>query len=256
VRLTRGPPPTEPFPSNLDAGFDPNVEAGLVLAERLADPLTARWVRLYPSVIARCGLRHRRAAIRAEAGPFALYSRYDLRRRAALAGQLDADVTVSLHFNMSGWRNDDWLILFIPGNLMPGEAVTPSQRYWAIRRALDGQYPVMLELGRAIMREMHGALQVPIVEYVERPDAAWPKKLAADAELGVYARNLAVLRRARGPVVLVEGPPMDNPREYDRLHEGGLVIDGIDYSPRVREYAQAVADGLRLWAASGRTGRR
>jgi hypothetical protein len=135
---------------------------------------------------------------------------------------------------------------------MPGELVTPSQRYWAVRRVLDGQLPAMLELGRAIMREMHDTLKVPIVEYVEKPAVPWPKKLAVDPTLGVYARNLAMLRRTRGPVVLVEGPPVDNPREHGRLQESGVVVDGVDYPPRVEAYARAVANGVRVWTESGR----
>lgn len=252
VLSSRGPPPTTAFPAHLDQGFDADDEARYVLAERLADPAIAEWVDWPPSLVARYALARCRRAITEQSGLFYLYSRYDLRRRAALAARLNADVTVSLHFNMSSWRDNNWLILFIPGNVMPGELESQSQRYWAIRRALDGQHPVMVELGRAIMREMRLALQVPIIEYVEEPDAVWPKKLAVDPELGVYARNLAVLRRTRGPVVLVEGPPLDNPHEYEKLHERGLLVDGVDFPPRIGRYADAVAEGLQAWAASGR----
>jgi hypothetical protein len=66
-----------------------------------------------------------------------------------------------------------------------------------------------------------------------------------DPERGVYARNLAVLRRTPGIVLLLEGPCVNQTAEYQRLQGGEIEIDGQRYPERVRQYAQAILDGLR-----------
>ncbi|MEE8410792.1 MAG: hypothetical protein V3T05_14425 [Myxococcota bacterium] len=247
VEVTRGPPPGSGFPSDLNRRFDPSLEARFVLAEHLLDSPANRWFRSYPSILAKLGLELRQRGI-VEEGLYPLYSRFDLRRRSAVAASSKAEVTVSLHFNMSGVPADNWLIAFIPGNVMPRELDTVSQRYYALRRAVDGTLPDTIDLGKEVMRSMHARLDVDIVDYVEHPRAPWPKKRVVDADLGVYARNLAILRRTPGPVVLVEGPCLNFSAEYERMQRGGLMIDGIEYPRRIEGYANAVFDALRRWA--------
>jgi len=47
-------------------------------------------------------------------------------------------------------------------------------------------------------------------------------------------------KRSRGPVLLIEGPCMNNPREYRKLTRTPLTVDGRPYPRRVAEYAEAV----------------
>ena len=81
-----------------------------------------------------------------------------------------------------------------------------------------------------------------------------------DAEAGIYARNLAILKRTPGPVVLVEGPCLSNAAESDRLHRRTVEVEGLRVPRRVIEYADALfealrsqASSLRAWGQSGST---
>jgi hypothetical protein len=68
---------------------------------------------------------------------------------------------------------------------------------------------------------------------------------AVEPERGIYARNLAILRRTPGLALLLEGPCVNERREYQRLQRTDLEVGGRRYPGRVAEYAQAVVDGLR-----------
>ena len=58
---------------------------------------------------------------------------------------------------------------------------------------------------------------------------------------GVFARNLAVLRRTRVPVVLAEGPFMSHPVEYDKILDLETGRPGI----RSAEYARAIVRAVK-----------
>ena len=58
---------------------------------------------------------------------------------------------------------------------------------------------------------------------------------------GVFARNLAVLRRTRVPVVLAEGPFMSHPAEYDKILDVETGRPGI----RSEEYARAIVRAVK-----------
>jgi hypothetical protein len=69
---------------------------------------------------------------------------------------------------------------------------------------------------------------------------------AITPERGVYARNLAILRRAPGVALLLEGPCVNERHEYQRLQQTDLEIDGHRYPSRVADYANAIVDSFRV----------
>jgi N-acetylmuramoyl-L-alanine amidase len=243
--LTRAAAPTAPFPAGLDPSFDPAREVALLLTEQIREPPVSTYAALYPALLGRLLLaRHQETYIRDSL--FELYNRYDLRRRAAMAAEW-ADLTLSIHYNTTGPRRDNWVLAFVPGNLLPGEADTLSQRYWAIRRALAGDLDETIAVASEIMRAMKRRLALKSLDPdVLRPDLPH-KKIPVQRELGVFARNLAMLKRTSGPVVLVEGPCVDNVAEYGRLQDRSVWVDGRAYPERTRQYADAVVEGLQRW---------
>jgi N-acetylmuramoyl-L-alanine amidase len=236
VRVLRGPPPGADFHDGAVPGYDPGREARLWLGERrLREPpwLAPLWA---------FQLQRERRLLAGE-DPFALYNHYELRRRAAAAEEFAADVTLSLHYDVTS-SGVNGIAVFVPGNVLPGELETPSQRFWAVRRVLDGTLEEDLRLARALADALMRKLDLPALPGPGAGDApsAW---LPVDPGRGIYARNLAILRRAPGVALLLEGPCMNERHEYQRLQGTEQEVDGKRYPGRVRQYADAVLEGLR-----------
>jgi N-acetylmuramoyl-L-alanine amidase len=244
VHLTRGPPPDAPFPAGLDPRFDAESEARLWLDEaRYADPVLRGWARLMPMRIAHLALE-RWVERRMREDVHALYTRWDLRRRAEVAAEMGADLTLSLHYNYARHPGINYVVVFMPGHKSAEELHTSSARHHALARLVEGDLPVTAEIGRRIGRALHQRLEMP-----EPPPFAplpslrpqrWP--VAEDARL--FARNLAIVRRTPGPVLLLEGPFMNHPDEALRLLEPSAEIDAIAHPARARAYAEAVRDAV------------
>ncbi|MFC1609314.1 N-acetylmuramoyl-L-alanine amidase [Myxococcota bacterium] len=247
VLLTRGSPPVEPFPYQLSMDFDEEREAAYVLGERIGEEPWASYRRLYPSLVGRLLLLRARRDIIAEDGSFKMYNRFDLRRRSDMAVHEKVDLTVSIHYNTTGPRRDNWVMAFVAGNVMAGEAETPAQRFWTIRRAVDGHFAEAVDLARSIMVAMKRRLRIKSLDPKVLENVEVPKKIAIDGEHGVFGRNLAVVRRTSGLVVLIEGPCVDNKAEYERLQDNSVWVDGRAYPSRTREYSDAVYEGLKSW---------
>jgi N-acetylmuramoyl-L-alanine amidase len=236
VRLLRGPPPGSPYPAGADPAFDLDREAGFRLAEvRPDDPpwLAPLWA---------VGLWRERSRLAREQA-FELYKRYDLRRRAAAATELAADVTLSIHYDFTE-SDSNGILVFVPGNSLAGELTTAAQRFWAFRRVLDGTLEETRRLANVLALEMMRKLDLPALVREHDPEtgASWRP---IDPERGVYARDLAILRRTPGIVLVLEGPCVNQTLEYPRLQAAEIDVDGQRYPDRVRQYADAVLAALR-----------
>lgn len=254
VILSRGPPPEEPFPEvGAESPVFDSDEAILAWLERQVGHLmTVRWLRDNPEQLTRFRVAAA-AAVRApgfapDESFFAAFNRFDYRRRGLLAEAVGADLFLSLHHNISGrdWVNR--LVVFVPGFIRWDPDREPG-RYYAFRRALEGDLPVLVELAHDISKAMQRELEVPADQYVKKPNF---DKLPLFPWDGVFARNLGVLRRATGPALLIEGPCMNQVGENAKLLRHDLSIDGRPYPIRVKEYANAVfsavaANAEALW---------
>lgn len=245
--LLRGPPPTEAFPRGANPAYAPQDEVGLWLAEHR--PQASSW-RTPWSVfdVWQVGRRFARDS------PFELHTHWDLRRRAAEAGRLSADVTLSLHYDYSP-SGGNGILVFIPGAFEADELVTASQRFWALRRVLDGTLEETARLARDLAGGLMQQLDLPALTAAHFGELgkSW---VPIDEARGVYARNLAILRRTPGVVVSIEGPCMNEPGEYRRLLGTELEIDGRRYPARLRGYAEGVLEGLGLGAPATGPGAR
>jgi N-acetylmuramoyl-L-alanine amidase len=237
VVLLRGPPPGFPYTADADPRFDADREVHLWLSENRPQE---RWLDAASAL----SLWSDGRAF-ASGHPFELYNRQDLRLRAARATDQGVDLTLSLHYNVT-FREQNGVLAFFPGNFLPDELVTPSQRYWALRRVLDGALDDERRLASALGAALMASLDLPALTEVST-DGPLPPWLPVVPERGVYARNLAILRRAPGLALLLEGPCLNERDEYRRMQDASVLVEGRRYPARVAQYASGVVSALRSW---------
>lgn len=241
VRLSRPTPPAEAFdPTSL--GFDVQREATLKLGDTVQQHQV--WRALYPARLSSLlFMRLKRQWIETE--PVLLFKRYDLRRRAQMSEQWQPHVTLSLHYNMAVDPNRNGIIVFVPGSFLPDELDQGSGRYFAIRRLLENRMPATVAVASAISTQMQDYMELPALSNWPGTTRTLPVKLPVDADNGIFARNLAMLRRTSGVVLLLEGPCINNHDEYTRLVKRTVWVDGRHFTSRVEAYSEAVYQGLR-----------
>jgi N-acetylmuramoyl-L-alanine amidase len=238
VKLLRGPPPSVPFRRDADPSFDLQREAGFWLAINRDPAGDPPWLAPWWTI----GRWWQRRQLAGEA-PYDLFVQHDLRRRAAEAAAFAPDVTLSLHFNYT-LEDRNGVLVFVPGNFLPSELITPSQRFWALRHVLDGSLPETVRLASAMGAALKRHFDLPALRANEndgRDPIPW---LPVDPDNGVYARNLGVLRRTPGVSLLLEGPCLNQTDEYPRMLGTEIEVDGRRYPTRVRQYADAVIEAL------------
>jgi N-acetylmuramoyl-L-alanine amidase len=246
VRLLRGPPPTAAFARDADPTFDPDREAGFWMAINRDPGHDPPWLAPWWAV----GLWRQRRQL-ADDSRYDLFVQHDLRRRAAEAAAFAPDVTVSLHFNYT-LEDRNGVLVFVPGNFLPGELITPSQRFWALRHVLDGTLADNVRLASAMGAALKRHFALPALRPSGHELTEPPTWLPVDPDNGVYARNLGVLRRAPGVSLLLEGPCLNQTDEYPRMLGTELEIDGRRYPARLRQYADAVIEALQVPAPAPR----
>ncbi len=239
VRLTRTQVATETFPAGLRAGYDAEHERRIILGESFSP--WVGWPTLFDHLLL---WPERRALTGARA--YEAYTHYDLRSRPADAQQ--DEIFVSIHYNVSSSGQANGIMAFVYGDALEGELSTLSQRYWAVRRALDGTLGVSRDLATRFAWALQRRMQLPPIGPDTDPQR--PNKITLDEKAGVHARNLAVLRRAPGPAVLLEGPCMNAAEEYPRFLSERVNLDGVMVPVRSEEYADAIADVMREFFAS------
>jgi len=239
VWFTRGAPPREPIRYVDQPDFDLAREASLWLTHQQS--LSVRVLKaLYPTRLSSLGLAAIKDSKIARSAPH-LFALSDLRRRSELSNRCQPDVTLSIHFNASGNPAVNHLMVFMPGNFMPGELDSEASRYYALRQLVDGVLPTTRALGVRVARAMTTRMNLPV-----RPASRKLNSLAIEGSPGVYARNLSILKRTRGPVLLVEGPFMTSPSEYEGLMGG---VPAGRAAPRIRQMSEALLAGLRASAS-------
>jgi N-acetylmuramoyl-L-alanine amidase len=245
VALLRGPPPEAPYPTGADPAFDVTAEAAFRLSDlsprERPSPLGLPWL----TPLGAWELERQRANL-VRSTPFELYTRFELRRRARVAEGFAPDVTLSLHWDLTE-SGKNGVLVFVPGNSVAGDLGSASQRFWAFRHVLDGTSAETLRLARVFARSLmrHFDLPAMTAEDFSEARANWR---TLDAGLGVFARDVAIPRRTPGVALILEGPCVNHPDEYQRLLGTEIEVDGRRYPARVQQYADAVVEGLKAAA--------
>ena len=183
-------------------------EAAIWLGNNAQRSDTRLLMKGYPMWIADRLLRYKRDA-RYETQP-RIFTLGDLRQRSALATACDAHTLISIHYN-GAKRPEVNHVAFVPGHFMEGELISPASRRLALDALMSGRLPVSASLGN-LVNALQDEMGLKTIDEAKRG-----RSYPLPGYRGVFARNLAVLRRTRVPVVLAEGPFMSHPAEYDKI---------------------------------------
>ena len=190
-----------------------------------------------------------------------LFYRYsEIRRRAVLVNtKLHPDLVVCLHFNAEGWGDpsnptlidENHLHLLVNGSYLQDEIGFDDERFEMIRRLLSQAYDEELPIADTVASSMAKATGLPAYQY---PTTQTTTKVGTSGY--VYARNLLATRLYRCPVVYCEPYVMNSKDAFARIqagdYEGVKEINGMQRQSIYREYADAVADGLREYYSKAR----
>jgi hypothetical protein len=174
--------------------------------------------------------------------------------------ELKPDLTVCIHFNAVEWNerfelvDDNRLVVFVHGNYLDEELSDDEQKLRLFSKMLQRSFETELPVAEAIASALAKATGLPPVHYESNGLA-----IRVGDNAYVYARNLAANRLIDSPVVFLEPYYMNNRLVYQRIqlgdYEGKREIEGKTYRSIYREYADAVAEGLKAFCAGQPTAR-
>jgi hypothetical protein len=194
-----------------------------------------------------------------------LFYRYsEIRRRAVLVNtKLHPDLVVCLHFNAEGWGDpgnptlidENHLHLLVNGSYLQDELALDDERFEMIRRLLSRAYDEELAIADTVAISMAKASGLPAYQY---PTTLTTTKVGSSGY--VYARNLLATRLYRCPVVYCEPYVMNSKDGFARIeagdYDGRKEINGGERKSIFREYADSVAEGLKEYYLTARSGAR
>lgn len=175
--------------------------------------------------------------------------------------ELRSDPTICIHFNAVEWNDrydlveDNRLLLYVHGNYLDSELAEDEQKLRLFTKLLEGSRELELAAAERVADALTGATGLPAVR------ASGGFGLKVGRHPAVFARNLAANRLINGAVVYLEPYYMNNRTVYQRIqlgdYDGLRDIDGRPCKSIYREYADAVAEGLRpLLDGTGRAAAR
>ena len=185
-----------------------------------------------------------------------LYNSADLEARADAIMSFQADIALMIHYDTdynhvnpdpAGTR--DSTKVYVPGSFDPTEFATRYDRAeFAMHVADEAPWKASVSLGHSILASMTSELKLP----AEATSAGITKQI----EPGLFARNLALLKRHTGAVVdYVECLYYNDRREFQLISQttNPMTIDGqsYPYSDRQMEVAEALKDGIVNYVKNG-----
>jgi hypothetical protein len=187
------------------------------------------------------------------------YRLAEIRRRAELVNtQLKPDLVVCVHFNAERW-DDPLRPVFVPRNHLhvivngcysTGELRFDDQRFEMLMKMLSRTYPEELAASEHVAGVLATATKLPPYRYTSG------NALRPGSNPYLWARNLLANRLYHAPVVFLEPYVMNSETVWSRVqvgdYEGEIMIGGELRRSIFREYADAVAEGLREYYAKVR----
>ena len=180
----------------------------------------------------------------------------EIRHRAALVNtQLRPDLVLCLHFDADAWgapcepnfSPSNHLHALMNGTYSAGELRNDDVRHDMLLKLLGRTADEELAACETVVQTLAHRLALPPHIYT-RDIASRP-----GASPYVWARNLLANRLYRCPVVFLEPYTMNSREVWERVqagdYEGQLEVAGSVRASLVREYADAVAEGVRAWFA-------
>jgi len=183
----------------------------------------------------------------------------EIRRRADLVNKkLRPDLVLCLHFNAEAWGDPlhpefvprNHLHLLVNGCYSAGELRLDDQRFEMLLKLLSRASPEEVAIADEVASTLAGATKLPPYQYTTG------NAILAGSNPYVWARNLLANRLYHAPVVFLEPYVMNSEVIWERVqagdYEGEQMIGGEMRRSIFREYADAVADGLRVYYSKAR----
>ncbi len=191
-----------------------------------------------------------------------LFTRADIRARARRVNDdLRPDLVLCLHFNAEAWGDPthpklvpkNHFHLLVNGCYEPDELARDDVRFEMLLRLLERTAPEELAVAEPVAAALAAATGLPPFQYTG------PNALHVGANPSVWARNLLANRLYGCPVVYAEPYVMNSPEVFARVqagdYEGTREFGGVQRVSLVREYSDAVAEGLATYYRERRSAR-
>jgi hypothetical protein len=183
----------------------------------------------------------------------------EIRKRAEIVNtKLKPDLVLCLHFNAEAWGDPmhpdfvprDHLHVLVNGCYSAGELHLDDQRFEMLLKLLSNTFPEELAVSDRVANSLAAATKLPPFTY-NTGNAIRPSENPY-----VWARNLLANRLDHAPVVFLEPYVMNSEVVWERVqagdYDGEQMIGGEKRRSIFREYAAAVADGLRDYYKAAR----
>lgn len=178
----------------------------------------------------------------------------EINARAEKIKKFRADISLCLHFDAPGEvPYKDQLHLIINGACMPGEWENPDIRLSLLGKILSKTYEEEVAVSSAVAKSMASRLKLPAFQY----SVPQERVRAVPGEPYLWCRNLLANSHYTSPVIYPEPFNMNEELTARRLtfgdYEGTVVFNKKGYPSIYREYADAVAEGLKQYYLTNRT---
>ena len=178
----------------------------------------------------------------------------EIRQRALLVNtKLQPDLVICLHFNAEGWGDAvkpefvprNHLHVLVNGCYSAGELRFDDQRYEMLVKLLNRSYDEEFPASEHLATALAAATKLPPYEYTTG------NAIHTGSGAYVWARNLLANRLYHAPVVFLEPYVMNSEPVWMRVqagdYDGEITLSGEPRRSIYREYADAVAEGLRAY---------
>lgn len=189
------------------------------------------------------------------------YRTAEIRARAELVNQtLKPDLVLCLHFNAEAWGdpNNPTLVdrthlhLLLNGAYNDEEVRLADQRFALLKKLLQRSHEEEVSVGSTVADSFAKASGLP--PYLYQPESLNVRAIPDQPYL--WARNLLANRLYDCPVIFMEPYVMNSTIDYARIqagdYEGVREINGRAQPSILREYADALAEGLAKHYSQGR----
>ncbi|MDF1657459.1 MAG: N-acetylmuramoyl-L-alanine amidase [Verrucomicrobiales bacterium] len=188
------------------------------------------------------------------------YRRDEIVERARIVNEeIQPDLVLCLHYNASS-GSGDWaspnqpvlveenhLHFLLNGAYTVGEVLDEENRFQMLERILQRIHEREASLG-AVMADVL-AERTGLEPYFYDPESKRARNV--DGHPYLWARNLLANRSYTCPVIFFEPYVMNNIDVYARIQEGDYdgerVVNGVSRPSIMREYAEAVAEGMAAY---------
>ncbi len=167
----------------------------------------------------------------------------DIEQRAKIINNYKPDITLIIHYNADE-KNEPWTsptnknfnMIFVPTLAQSVDSIAQQFMPYASIASKN------LLLAQTTITAFEQLLKVPIAGL---DDATYLReKCEPTAVKGVYVRQLALNKMIKGIVIYGETLYQDNAQESKLLHNKTLTINGVAYSERVAQVAEAYYQGI------------